>query len=270
MTQRSEPLDLLIADIEAELPELRRFARMLIGSQPEADTLCCDALSALFELPDLADGEADVRLELYRALHAIWGERPADAAAPAAAEEPAALHHLLTLNPLHREILLLAYVADFALEEIAAVLGVERPFAERLLTAARAALQKALQTRVLIIEDEGFIAWDLSRIVESMDHQVIGIARTADEARLLAARERPGLILADLRLADGSSGLQAVRQLGEQFAGDRLPAIFITAHPDDVGADEAVRRALVAKPFTPSAVQRAIANALLKTEIDAA
>ena len=67
-------------------------------------------------------------------------------------------------------------------------------------------LAAEIATDVLIIEDETFIALDLEGLVESLGHHVLGVARTHTEAVALAKAKRPGIILADIQLADGSLG----------------------------------------------------------------
>jgi CheY-like chemotaxis protein len=100
---------------------------------------------------------------------------------------------------------------------------------------------------VLIIEDEPFIAMDLEGLVESLGHQVLGVAR-------------PGLILADIQLADGSSGLDAVNELLRSF---EVPVIFITAYPERFLTGERPEPAfLIAKPFQPATVSAVISQAL--------
>ena len=71
-------------------------------------------------------------------------------------------------------------------------------------------LAAQLATDVLIIEDEALIALDLEALVENLGHKVTGVARTRTDAVTIARNKPPGLILADIQLADGSSGLDAV------------------------------------------------------------
>ena len=78
----------------------------------------------------------------------------------------------------------------------------------------------------MIIEDETIIALDIKSIVESLGHQVVGIARTRSEATAMATELHPELILADISLADGSSGIGAVNEI---MVHDDLPVIFIAA-----------------------------------------
>jgi response regulator of citrate/malate metabolism len=74
---------------------------------------------------------------------------------------------------------------------------------------------------VLIIEDEPLISMQLEDLVRSLGHDVCGMAATRTQAREIATRETPGLVLADIQLADGSSGLDAVDDiLAGRRAGD--------------------------------------------------
>jgi FixJ family two-component response regulator len=84
--------------------------------------------------------------------------------------------------------------------------------------------------------------------------------RTHAEAIALAKVKRPGLILADIQLADGSSGQDAVNELLDSFA---VPVIFITAHLERFLTGERPEPAfLIGKPFQPSTVSAVISQAL--------
>ena len=113
---------------------------------------------------------------------------------------------------------------------------------------------------MLIIEDETFIAMDIEALVESLGHRVVGVARTHAEAVALARQKRPGLILADIQLADGSSGLDAVNEMLRTF---EVPVIFITAYPERFLTGERPEPAfLIAKPFQPAMVSAMVSQAL--------
>ena len=117
-----------------------------------------------------------------------------------------------------------------------------------------------IATDVLIIEDETFIAMDIEALVESLGHKVIDIARTHSEAVALAKQKRPGLILADIQLADGSSGLDAVNELLGSF---EVPVIFITAYPERFLTGQRPEPAfLIAKPFQLAVVSAVVSQAL--------
>jgi CheY-like chemotaxis protein len=89
---------------------------------------------------------------------------------------------------------------------------------------------------------------------------VIGVARTHAEAVKLAKSKQPGLILADIQLADGSSGLDAVNELLRSF---EVPVIFITAYPERFLTGERPEPAfLISKPFQPAMVSAIASQAL--------
>jgi CheY-like chemotaxis protein len=113
---------------------------------------------------------------------------------------------------------------------------------------------------VLIIEDEPIIAMDLETIVRDMGHGVTGVAVTRDEAVAAAMSRRPGLVLADIQLADDSSGIDAVKDILSQFS---VPVIFITAFPERLLTGERPEPTfLITKPFQRSTVKAAISQAL--------
>jgi CheY-like chemotaxis protein len=76
----------------------------------------------------------------------------------------------------------------------------------------------------------------------------------------LARGKAPGLILADIQLADGSSGLDAVNELLQSF---EAPVIFITAYPERFLTGERPEPAfLIPKPYQPATVSAVISQAL--------
>ncbi len=127
-------------------------------------------------------------------------------------------------------------------------------------TSSSRQLAAQIATDVLIIEDEALIALDLEALLENLGHRVVGVARTRSEAAAIARNKRPGLILADIQLADGSSGLDAVNDLLNMF---EVPVIFITAYPERFLTGERPEPAfLVSKPYQPATVSALVSQAL--------
>jgi len=125
---------------------------------------------------------------------------------------------------------------------------------------ANAEIEKELATNVLIIEDEPIIAADIEALVEEIGHTVDSIAATRTEAVKAAMAKRPGLVLADVQLADGSSGIDAVSDILGEFD---VPVIFITAFPERLLTGERPEPTyLISKPFQPENVKAAISQAL--------
>jgi CheY-like chemotaxis protein len=139
-------------------------------------------------------------------------------------------------------------------------MGVGAARAEALAAEAQEEIERDLATDVLVIEDEAIIAMDISDLAEELGHRVLGIARTRDEALAEARRRQPGLILADIQLADNSQGTDAVRDILAQFD---VPVVFVTAFPERLLTGERLEPTyLVTKPFDRAALKATIAQAL--------
>ena len=164
----------------------------------------------------------------------------------------------ITAQP--RQAFLLVALEGFSEEDAAEILGVEVPALRSLVEESGRELAAEIATDVLIIEDETFIAMELESLIESLGHRVLGVARTHAEALALTRTKKPGLILADIQLADNSSGLDAVNELLQSF---EVPVIFITAYPERFLTGERPEPAfLIAKPFQPSTVSAIASQAL--------
>ena len=109
-------------------------------------------------------------------------------------------------------------------------------------------MKAAIRGRIMVIEDEAIIAMDISGIVEDMGHDVTGIARTRDQAVELARKDPPDMILADIQLADKSSGIDAVNHILAELG--EVPVVFITAFPEKLLTGDRPEPAfLIAKPI---------------------
>ena len=87
-----------------------------------------------------------------------------------------------------------------------------------------------MSLRVLIVEDEFFIALDLQDQVEDLGHVVTGVAGDVESCKSAAREHAPDLALMDLRLANGSSGIDASRWLYDVLG---VRCIFISGNLDD-------------------------------------
>ena len=148
----------------------------------------------------------------------------------------------------------------FSGEEAATILNTTVNNVEALIDDAGREIAAQVATDVLIIEDEPMIALDLESIVEGLGHTVAGVARTHGEAVTAVSKEKPGLVLADIQLADGSSGLDAMNEMLGSF---EVPVIFITAYPDRLLTGERPEPAfLITKPYQPDTVKAIVSQAL--------
>lgn len=247
--------------IVAQIPELRRFARALCGDQQSGDALVAATLKTIAEEPSLVATEGDLATSLFRVFCGIWQTRPdSQPSSASGSPEANADQRLASLVPLERLILLLNQIEGFSEAQIAMILDTHVGTVAAELEAANADIAAQLESRILIIEDEPLISMDISRLVASLGHAVTSIARTHDEALAAIARERPGLVIADVQLADGSSGIDAVNDILREYA---PPVIFITGHPELLLTGERPEPTfLLSKPYDPDEVKAMISQVL--------
>ncbi|MEL6766726.1 MAG: response regulator [Pseudomonadota bacterium] len=242
------------------LPKLRRFARALCGNQTKGDGLVAAVLEALIEDRSVIDLSLPPRVGLYQLFYSLW--RATNEAVSAG--DAAGATGIRGLTPRSRQILLLTSIEEFTLGEAATIIGVSTQEAEILREDARETLAAEARVEVMIIEDEPIIALDLEGIVGGMGHSVVGIADTHARAVSLAMETKPDLILADIQLADGSSGVEAVEEILRDMT---VPVIFITAFPERLLTGERPEPTyLVTKPFRPETVEIAISQALFNRD----
>ena len=250
--------------VASNLPLLRRYARALTGSQAIGDTLVQATLEAALSDPDFKREEGAIRIALYRIFQSVWdtSERTQTLAAHSGSDRhrDGAQRSLSATTPRNRQALLLTTVEEFSSEQAGQIMGASSAQIDALVADAIAEIEREQATNVLIIEDEPVITMQIEDLVLSLGHSVCGTAATRDEAVAIASRNRPGLVLADIQLADGSSGLDAVDDIMD-FAD--VPVIFITAFPERLlTGDRDEPTYLVTKPFHEKTVQAAISQAL--------
>ncbi|NEX94815.1 response regulator [Caulobacter sp. 17J65-9] len=253
----------LLARLAPHLPYVRRYARALTGDQATGDNYVRVALEALAAGERVLEAHMTPRVALYHVFHAIWCSSGAqlEDAEPAqlgGSDDPA--RRLLAIAPRSRQAFLLTALEGFTPSEAAQILETDVDEVEKLIASAQAEIDQELATDVLIIEDEPVIAADIEALVKELGHTVVDVAATHDEAVDAVARKRPGLVLADIQLADGSSGIDAVRDILKRYD---VPVIFITAFPERLLTGERPEPTfLITKPFQPETVKAAIGQAL--------
>jgi CheY-like chemotaxis protein len=252
-------------ELKPHLPFLRRYARALTGSQTHGDNFVRATLEAIVAAPDSFPRDVDPRLGLYRTFHAIWSsanieEEPGHSETDAPDPEGIAHARLSRITPLSRQALLLTAMEGFTPEDAGYLIGASAEEVEALVAEALAEIERQTRAEVLIIEDEPIIAMDIETIVRDLGHNVTGVAVTRDEAVQQALARRPSLVLADIQLADDSSGIDAVKDILAEF---KVPVIFITAFPERLLTGERPEPTfLITKPFQRSTVKAQIAQAL--------
>jgi DNA-directed RNA polymerase specialized sigma24 family protein/CheY-like chemotaxis protein len=248
--------------ISAMLPNLRRYARALTGSQQEGDELIAAVLEALVADRQRLAAELPVKLALYRLFLQFYNSQ--DATGPVSpagnGKESIADSRLSRLSPLPRQAYLLRALEGFSAEDAGSALNMDVTEVARLVAQANQEMMKQVATDVLIIEDEPMIALDLKDIMTSLGHNVTAVARTHSEAVAAIAARPVGLVLADIQLADGSSGIEAVNDI-LSIAG--VPIVFITAYPERLLTGLRPEPTfLITKPFEPDNVKAITSQAL--------
>jgi len=242
------------------LPYLRRYARALSGSQASGDAYVAATLEALVSDPNVLEGATSTRVALYRLFTKIWNSIGVNGKPSLGDVNQPVERHLSQIAPMPRQAFLLIALEGLSEDEASKVLDIDVPKLRQLVEDSGRELAAEIATDVLIIEDETFIALDLEALVEGLGHSVLGVARTHSEAVALAKKKQPGVILADIQLADGSSGLDAVNEMLRTF---EVPVIFITAYPERFLTGERPEPAfLIAKPFQPATVSAVLSQAL--------
>ncbi len=243
------------------LPYLRRYARALTGSQTSGDRFAAATLEALLEDPSAMSADAEPKVALFRAFHQVWSSAGAPVGEADTQLSARAQEHMARLTPLSREALLLVSIEGFTLAQTARILGMTEDEAGALVRAAVDEMQTSVLGAVMIIEDEAIIALDIADIVGGIGHRITGIARTRTEAVRLATSDRPDLVLADIQLADNSSGIDAVNDILTRLPD--TPVIFITAFPERLLTGERPEPAfLITKPFSEEQVRSAVSQAM--------
>jgi DNA-directed RNA polymerase specialized sigma24 family protein/CheY-like chemotaxis protein len=251
----------LTARLAPHLPYIRRYARALTGDQATGDAYVRTTLEALAAGAQALNDTLAPRAALYQVFHAVWqttGARLESRDTDGVATTPR--ERLMRISPRSRQAFLLTAVEGFSPSEAAQILNTSFDEVEKLIGEAQADIDAELATDVLIIEDEPVIAADIAAIVRELGHRVTHIASTRSEATDAAKRDHPGLVLADIQLADGTSGIDAVRDI---LAGVDAPVIFVTAFPERLLTGERPEPTfLITKPFQPETVKAAIGQAL--------
>lgn len=253
-------------DLAPHLPFLRRYARALTGTQQHGDAYVRATLEAIVAAPTDFPRDVDVRLGLYRTFQRIWAStnNDDDRDSELGGEGNVADARLAQITPRSRQALLLTQLEGFTIDDTGYLIDAGPQEVDALVQEAVTEIERQTRADVLIIEDEPIIAMDLETIVRDLGHNVTGVAVTRDEAVSQALSQRPGLVLADIQLADDSSGIDAVKDILAEF---QVPVIFITAFPERLLTGERPEPTfLITKPFQRSTVKAAISQALFFDE----
>lgn len=253
--------------IAPHLPYLRRYGRAISGSQQSGDALVAKLLETLVANPDAVETGGELRIQLYRMVHDNFGLMAGDVATSDEAvptDIAIADARLRRIPSLARQALLLTAVEGFSAADTGRIIGRDTADVEKLIHDATGEIDRQTRARILIIEDEPIIAMDIEMIVRDLGHDVVAVATTHAEAVAEAHKHQPSLVLADIQLADNSSGIEAVQEI---LADVKVPVIFITAFPERLLTGDRPEPAfLLTKPYQPATLRAAISQVLFFDE----
>ena len=125
------------------------------------------------------------------------------------------------------------------------------------------------EPRALIVEDEILIAEELKERLSRLGFSVIAAVDSADEGIAIATRERPDLVLMDIRLKGKKDGLQAAKEIRQQVD---VPIVYLTAPSDQLTVDRAKATehdGFILKPFQRRELQTTIEVAMQRHALKA-
>jgi AmiR/NasT family two-component response regulator len=115
--------------------------------------------------------------------------------------------------------------------------------------------------RVMLVEDEVIVAWDIAETVKRLGYDIVGMADTAEQAVRLAEQLAPDVILMDIRLNGTLDGIEAARLIRARTG---RGVIYLTAHADLATMERAAATeplGYVFKPFSQEGLRSALLRA---------
>jgi CheY-like chemotaxis protein len=118
------------------------------------------------------------------------------------------------------------------------------------------------RVRIFVVEDDALSAIMLNDLLEMWGFQVSGIAGNAPAAIREIERQRPDIVLMDIRLAGNTDGVAAAQEIRRRFG---IRSVFVTAYTDRATLDrvrEAEPLGFLTKPYSPGQLQETLTQAL--------
>jgi len=115
--------------------------------------------------------------------------------------------------------------------------------------------------RIVVVEDDVFIRLDEMTHLRAAGHMVVGTADSALDAVRVVERERPDLVLMDVRLVGERDGIEAAIEIWQRFS---IRCVFVSANLDPTARNKAAAAnplGFLEKPFSPNSLIAAVAGA---------
>jgi CheY-like chemotaxis protein len=107
--------------------------------------------------------------------------------------------------------------------------------------------------RILVVEDEIFVAAEIEQVIAELGHEPVGIA--ADRRTALNLAADTDIALVDLNLQDGPTGIGIGRILAQTHG---VTVLFMTANPAQLGDGIAGTLGVLPKPVTDRELKQAL------------
>jgi PAS domain S-box-containing protein len=122
--------------------------------------------------------------------------------------------------------------------------------------------------KILVVEDEIIVAWDIKETLEKLGHTVVDLVVSGAEALGSAFHEQPDLVLMDIRLEGDIDGITAGDEIYHQL---NIPVVYLTAHADEITLARATKTdpfGYIIKPFQSQSLQSTIKVALQRHQVE--
>jgi two-component system, response regulator PdtaR len=109
-----------------------------------------------------------------------------------------------------------------------------------------------MSCKVLVVEDEIFVAIEIESVLQDLGHFPIGIA--ADSRTALELARDAELAFVDLNLVDGPTGIDVGRTLADRG----VTVLYMTANPSQLGAGVPGTIGVLPKPVNERELRSAV------------
>jgi signal transduction histidine kinase len=125
-------------------------------------------------------------------------------------------------------------------------------------------------TRILIVEDESIVAFNLQQRLMQLGYDVPHVAVSGQESLDLVSQSPPDLVLMDIHIEGEMDGIEVAARLNESHP---VPVIYLTAYSEDSTLERARKTrpyGYLIKPFSERELHATIQMALERHEVEEA
>jgi CheY-like chemotaxis protein len=116
----------------------------------------------------------------------------------------------------------------------------------------------AAPKRIIVVEDEGIVAMDISKCLSTLGYEVVFVADSGEKTLDMLEREQSDLILMDVELKGRLNGLETARAVKEKY---NIPVVFLTAFEDETTLNkihELGYNGYLVKPFEDEELRKTV------------